>query len=313
MSERQDDFDLEVSSLQSSTVTNGTEALDPDGSSHPRASIGAQSPAPMTQRVSLTMRLPRQLRFLRAGSVVALLVLLLCAVLLLPAGNRDTVLRLLTPPTPFPTATPLAGNDAFLWQHSVPWGQLFVDGRPGPDVRGSAIQQDAQGAPYSAAFHLARGRHTLEYRAYPFPTMACQASVPASRDDTCPLGHLLDFSYLVPDAPATRIVDLQATIDRLPTAFVDGLMGTTQAYLDALARALPTGVLAVGDHYLDRSGEIRQAKGALRLAPQFRLDSSVQQFDGVTCVTLCTPLGARRSHAATDARLPAETIGEDSA
>jgi len=143
MSEQQDDFDLEVSSLQSSAVTNGTEALDPDDSSHPRASMGADSPAPMTQRVSLTMRLPRQLRFLRAGSVVALLVLLLCAVLLLPAGNRDTVLRLLTPPTPVPTATPLAGDDAFLWQHSVPWGQLFIDGKPGPDVRGSAIQQDA--------------------------------------------------------------------------------------------------------------------------------------------------------------------------
>jgi hypothetical protein len=156
-------------------------------------------------------------------------------------------------------------------------------------VRQSAIQQDAQGAPHSAAFHLARGRHTLEYRAYPFPTMACQVSVPASRDDTCLLGHLLDFSYLVPDAPATRLLDLQATIDRLPTAFVDGLLGTTQAYLDTLARALSTGMLAVGDHYLDHSGELAQAKGALRIAPQFRLDSSVQQFDGVTCVTLCTP------------------------
>jgi hypothetical protein len=212
-------------------------------------------------------------------------------VLLLPAGNRVAVLRLLTPPTPFPTATPLAGDDAFLWQHSVPWGQLFVDGRPGPDVRQSAIQQDAQGSPHSAAFHLARGRHTLEYRAYPFPTVACSVSVPASLDDTCPLGHLLDFSYLVPDAPATRILDLQATIDRLPTAFVDGLLGTTQAYLDTLARALSTGMLAVGDHYLDRSGGITQAKSALRIAPQFRLDSSVQQFDGVTCVTLCTPTG----------------------
>jgi len=113
--------------------------------------------------------------------------------------------------------------------------------------------------------------------------------VPASRDDTCPLAHLLDFSYLVPDAPATRLLDLQATIDRLPTAFIDGLLGTTQAYLDALARALPTGVLAVGDHSLDRSGGITQAKSALRLAPQFRLDSSVEQFDGVDCVTLCTP------------------------
>src|SRR5262249_51471838 len=159
------------------------------------------------------------------------------------------------------------------------------------NVRHSAIQQDAQGSPYSTAFHLARGRHTLEYQAYPIPTMACSVSVPAARDDTCPLGHLLDFSYLVPDAPATRLLDLQATIDRLPRAFVDGLLGTTQAYLDALARALPIGMLAVGDHYLDRSGALAQAKSALRIAPQFRLDSSVQQFEGATCVTLCTPTG----------------------
>jgi hypothetical protein len=170
----------------------------------------------------------------------------------------------------------------------VPWGQLVIDGKPGPDVRGSAIKQDAQGAPQGAAFHLARGRHTLEYRADPFPTLACRVSVPASTSDTCPLAHVLDFSFLVPDAPATRFLDLQATIDHLPRASVDALATTTQSYLTSLAKALPFGTLAVGDHYLDAAGQLAQARSAWRITPQFRLDSSVEQFDGVTCVTLCT-------------------------
>jgi hypothetical protein len=106
-------------------------------------------------------------------------------------------------------------------------------------MRGSAIiGQDEQVIPQGAAFHLARGRHTLKYRADPFPTLACRVSVPASRDDTCPLaqGPYSDFSWIVPDAPATRLLDLQAKIDRLPTA-------------------------------------------------------SVEQYDGVSCVTLCTATG----------------------
>src|SRR5215467_2569536 len=49
MSEQQDDFDVEVSSLQSSAIINGTEALTADGASHPRDTFGADSPAPTTQ------------------------------------------------------------------------------------------------------------------------------------------------------------------------------------------------------------------------------------------------------------------------
>jgi hypothetical protein len=186
-----------------------------------------------------------------------------------------------------------------LWEHAVPWGQLFVDGQPGPDVRGSAIQGDAQGIPQGAVFHLARGRHFLEYRAYPFPPLACRLSVPAARDDTCPVAHAVDFSFLVPDAPATRLLDLQATIDRLPTAYLDALLATTQTYLTSLSSALPQGTLAVGDHYLDRAGQITQARSALRIQAQFRLDTSGVQYDGVNCVTLCAAtdiFGASSAH-----------------
>jgi hypothetical protein len=149
------------------------------------------------------------------------------------------------------------------------------------------MQGDAQGIPQGAAFHLARGRHLLEYRAYPFRTLACRVSVPASHDDTCPLAHAVDYSYLTPDAPATRLLDLQATVDRLPTVDLDALLATTQMYLTSLSSALPHGTLAVGDHYLDRAGQITQARSALRIQAQFRLDTSGEQYDGVNCVTLC--------------------------
>jgi hypothetical protein len=226
-----------------------------------------------------------------AGSALLVLTLLLCGVFLLPSGNRAAVLRALTPPTPSPTAPPQAGDDAFLWEHSVPWGQLLIDSKPGPDVGGPAFQQDAQGAPHVVLFHLARGRHSLEYHASPFHPLACRVSVPASRGDTCPLAQGVDYSFLTPDAPAARLLDLQATVDQLPRAFVDRLVGTTQGYLDALASALPSGALAVGDHYLGHTGQVTQAASALRIEAQFHLDSSVTEYNGVSCVTVCSATG----------------------
>jgi hypothetical protein len=294
MSERMDDFDVEVSGLEQATAAPPADAHHPDGASPPLDTIGADSPAPVAQRLSLSARLPRPQRLLRAGSVVALLILLVCAVLLIPTSNRDAVLHLLTPPTAVPTAIPRAGDDAFLWEHSVPWGQLFIDGKPGPDVRGSAEQFDAQGFPDGALFHLLRGRHFLEYRAYPFPTLACRVSVPASRDDTCPLAPF-DVGFLGGRAPATRLLDLQATIDRLPRVYLEPLLATTQAYLDSLSSALPSGALSVGDHYLDRAGQVTQARSALQIKAQFRLDSSVEQLNGVSCVTLCAATGLGES------------------
>jgi hypothetical protein len=288
MSEQMDDLDLEVNSLERSTATPAEGAQDNDGASLLLGDTGAAPPDHTVRRISATMRLPHQQRLLRAASIIVLLALLLSAVLFIPTGNRAAVLHLLQPPTPFPSATPIAGSDAFLWEHSVPWGQLFVDGKPGSNVSGSAIQGDAQGRAEGVAFHLPRGRHTLVYRADPFPTLTCTVSVPASSQDTCPLPPYTDFAFLAPNAPLTRLLDLQATIDRLPATSVAALLATTQAYLTSLADALPAGALTVGDHYLDRTGQVTQAQSALRITPQFRLDASVEQHDGVRCVTLCT-------------------------
>jgi hypothetical protein len=286
MSEHLDDFDVEVSALATTSATPDAEGqqhgtlIPPDD---------ATADAPPARRISLAARRPQAQRLLRAGSAITLLAVLITAVLLLPTSNREAFLRLVTPP-PFPTATPQPGNDAFLWEHTVPWGQLFIDGKPGPDVSGSAVRQ-SDGLPEGAVFHLARGHHTIEYRAAPFPTLKCVLTVPVERGDTCPLERTGDFSFLTPTAPATRLLDLQATVDRLPKAQADALVAAAQAELTSLAASLPVGSLTPGDHYLDGAGQLAQATTTLRIEPQFHLDSSVREFAGLPCTPLCTDGG----------------------
>jgi hypothetical protein len=158
-------------------------------------------------------------------------------------------------------------------------------------VSGSAVRQSAEGFWDGAAFHLARGRHILEYRAAPFPTVNCTLSVPFSRNDTCPLGRPGNFAFLVSDAPATRLLDLRASIDRLPKAQVDELVAAAQAQMTSLADALAEGTLEVGDHYRDHTGQIMQADIAMRIEPRFNLDMSGEQYESLICVILCTDAG----------------------
>ncbi len=111
-----------------------------------------------------------------------------------------------------------------------------IDGKAGPDVRGWALHAAVLHEPQGAAFHLTPGRHTLEYRAAPFPTLKCIVSVPASSADTCPLDQadslppMSDWSI----KPKTRLLDLQATIDRLPATQAQALVAATQAQLASL-------------------------------------------------------------------------------
>jgi hypothetical protein len=181
----------------------------------------------------------------------------------------------------------LPGYDAFLWEHFVPWGSLFIDGKPGPDVRSSAVHEYAQGSWVGTAFHLPRGRHTLDYRADPFPRLRCALSVPASTRDTCPLDRF--YSSLAPGAPDTRVLDLQATLDRLPQAQASALVTAAQAQLSALVARLGVGTLSAGDHFLDITGDVLQLTTTVHLEPRFGLDTSIGRYDGSPCVTLCTP------------------------
>jgi hypothetical protein len=176
----------------------------------------------------------------------------------------------------------------------VPWGQLLIDGKPGPIVSGAPQEQEVQRFPEDVTFHLGRGPHTLEYHADGFPTLRCTVSVPYSRDDTCPLERGPDMSFGGSREPLLRILDLRATIDRLSPTEIKALIQATQEQLATVASALPPGTLRVGDHYTDAQGQVRQLASAdtpLTMTPHFHLTASITTNDGTTCVTLCTGTG----------------------
>src|SRR5262249_14729697 len=150
---------------------------------------------------------------------------------------RTALVGVLHPPTPTPTPRLSPGDTYFLWKDSVPWGTLLVDGHPGPDVRTSGVRFDTTGEPINDppySFTLPRGRHTLEYRAAPFPTLRCVLSVPAARSDTCPLDHNVPLLKRDETDLHTRYVDLQATPDRLPTEQWVALTAATQKMLSQM-------------------------------------------------------------------------------
>ncbi len=144
-----------------------------------------------------------------------------------------------------------------------PGGACSSTGKPGPALVGAGLSDDPVPQTH-APFRLSRGRHTLEYDAALFPTLRCIVSVPYSPDDTCPLG-----TEGVPAGPdrLARLLDLQATTNRLSTHERQALVATTQERLTALAAGLPLGSLTAGDHYRDalrsgHSGEHRAAAGS---------------------------------------------------
>jgi hypothetical protein len=286
MSERMDDSDVEATPVEPGSPAPSSASANhgADGSSF--SATRAASPSPV-RYVSVAGQRPPAQQLLRAASVAGLLALLIVTGVLVPSGNRAALMRFFTPPTPSPTRVPLSGADAFLWEHFVPWGSLLVDGKPGPDVHRSAVRPNAQGRLESAAFHLPLGRHTLEYRAAPFPTLTCALSVPAAPSDTCPLEPSFDPSF-APGAPATRVLDLQATVDHLPGQEGDALAAAAQAQLSALAQRLGGGALSAGDHFLDFTGDIVQTSVPMQLTPHFALDPSIRNYDGLPCVNLCT-------------------------
>jgi hypothetical protein len=209
--------------------------------------------------------------------------LLITALFFVPAENRAALLRALSLPTAAPDAPIQLGNDTFLWEHTVPWGRLLIDGQPGPALVGAGLSDDPVPQTH-APFRLSRGRHTLEYEAALFPTLRCTVSVPYSPDDTCPLG-----TEGVPAGPdrLARILDLQATVNRLSTHERQVLLATAQERLAALAAGAPLGSLMTGDHYRDASGQVTQASTALQMEAQFPLDNNPNRFGGSACVTIC--------------------------
>src|SRR5260221_7393030 len=225
----------------------------------------------------------RVLRALGIGATVVLVLALALPVLANASIDLRTLVHIRTP-TPTPILSPT--NYEFSWVDGVPWGELQVDGRPGPDVH-QPLGRTAQGLPVLPSFTLPRGRHTLRYEAEFFPPLTCTVSVPAAQADTCPLSR----EAVSPDPALAghsgRVLDLQATVERLPPEQRTALQQAIQTLLTA-REALAT--VAPGAPYLGVDAQVKVATQVLRARPQYTLnaDSRYPQAGLYSpCITIC--------------------------
>ncbi|HEX8034152.1 MAG TPA: hypothetical protein VF510_09905, partial [Ktedonobacterales bacterium] len=136
-----DEFELEVTPLGESSSPGD----DPQDAASVPASDTDRASTSIASRSVRGVAPQQRGRVLRASAVTAVVLLALAVLLLAPSATRAGVLQLLAVPTATPTEVLVPGGDLFLWEHTVPWGSLLIDGRQGPDVRGPSVSFDQQG------------------------------------------------------------------------------------------------------------------------------------------------------------------------
>lgn len=257
--ELSDDFELEVTDLdtgQRKRVRLGSPtARDILRRRHAVArNIVSRVLAACTHRTAPAMVRRSPLSRARLVSAAALVVVLLITAVVF--GSDPSTVSALSAfiRLPFTTHTAPAnlmnaGEGSFLALDGVPWGTLLLDGKPDPRAN---THLDI----YQGTFTLAPGRHTLEYRAEPFPTLRCVVTVPVDSTDTCPLVSPQQLGSLTdPFPPATRMLDLRAAPSFLSPTQQEALVDAIQTALTARAPVDPVTVLP-GERYVTASGSV---------------------------------------------------------
>jgi hypothetical protein len=156
----------------------------------------------------------------------------------------------------------------------VPWGALRVDDQ----LIGVAT---ISGSPLT----LAPGRHTVDYRAEPFPHLRCTISVPTAGSDTCPLFYSGTGQGIL---AATRMIDLGATLEALPVEQRFALMSAIDS---ALRDINSSATVAPGSHYA-ASGGAAMARAPLSATLVFTLNTDLGRGTPSDlppdCISLCT-------------------------
>jgi hypothetical protein len=285
-----DDFALEVSDLRTGQVIetpltriSGPPApsTSPQDGDEGEAAATADAfaveplvPGASVRRPASRLPSPR----LRAYAAVALLLLVGAAILWSVTATRQRFGQALQGSTRTTTVQVNDNADAFFLVRGVPWGELTVDGRP--------FHLPSNGTPTT----FPNGRHTLEYRADPFPPLRCQVRVPSAGDDTCPETTRFGFGQ---DRGAARVIDLGLTPTRLPLGQYASLM---QAVANSLQNQTQPTVVTPGDHYLGPQGTAAVASQRLRATLTFTLNTDPTHVfpsddSGQPCVSLCDNLG----------------------
>jgi hypothetical protein len=279
-----EDFEVEVTDLRTGrTLSHATSSPSASSPAVPAEDVPQRGPLGRTWQPGEAPSLGRARR-LRAVVVAA--AVLLATVLLLGSvpDSRAALATLLRLPTPAPTATLTQLANQFSAVNGVPWGVLRADGKV---VSLYAAQS-------MFAFSLPRGRHTLEYRAEPFPVLRCVVSVPQAASDTCPLKTAADADVQLLEG-AGRYLDFRCMLRALSDQQRVALEALIQPALDALQL---TTVVPSGARYLGADGMPQVATAALAATFSYHLNFDQQQSrvavgaESTDCVTLCGSFGA---------------------
>jgi hypothetical protein len=212
-----------------------------------------------------------------AGVLLAVLVVLLTS----QSGLRDSLGALVHPPTP--TFAPLAfGANFFFIEHEAPWGVLRVDGKQQDVLDVSQYGSNADGV---TSFALDRGRHSVEYTAAPFAILRCTVSVPADRTDTCPIAPPDQQNAHITGLGAARVLDLRATVDRLPADQLAALSGAVAKLITIKTAPVP---VPAGEQYLTTNSVVTatQTLQATLFRQPWNAPSGIP---GASCAFLCPP------------------------
>jgi hypothetical protein len=255
------DFELEVSRLDAGVSGAGqTSTGDPAASAQGDTAV---SSIYLGRRGS-----PSRQRLLRAG-LTGLIVALAVTVVL---ARFPAILT-----SPPPVVPP--GSDIVLLAHTVPWGELRVDGR-------KDLARDLGDDQGYHAYRFPPGEHTLDYVAAPFPTVHCVLSVPKRASDTCAIAGGRELAGH-PIGEALRALDMGATVlamDSHERAKLQTLLEHGSSY--------PPVTIQPGMHYLDQHG-IAVAQAQMTVAMTVGIAPPGFDYlindDGQTCGEFCAP------------------------
>ncbi|HEY7833649.1 MAG TPA: hypothetical protein VIG30_08780, partial [Ktedonobacterales bacterium] len=274
-----DEFDLEATPLAADDARTAAES-PPAGAGHAR---GADAAARRSA--------PRGRAWRALGTVAAVLLALALLWRVVP-GAQSGIAGLLHVPAPTPALPIPPGGDVFYWEHAVPWGTLRVDGHAGPDLAIAPTVDRATGYLMPPFFRLPRGEHTLRYSAAQFPPLSCVVFVPDIERDSC--REPVAIAGVSPPAlvgPPARVLDLGASVDRLPPDALRALVAATQVAVETLDERA---TVAPGMAYLGADGRSVVAAQPLSasLDARVNVDPRYTQvgFNG-PCVSFCDLVG----------------------
>lgn len=291
-----EDFDFEVTDLARGQTLGSEKREAPNASEAAGHAAGPKPPREHDQAradgrsigtwtAGQVPRRPRRTRLLGIATAIVAVAIALALILASLPNPRLTLATWLHLITPTPTALPPPGPGTLALEHWVPWGTLQVDGKTA-DAESLEVHSIFYDGRVLPRLDLPPGRHTISFRAAPFPSLRCALSVPAALDDSCPLAPR---GVAQPTDGGVRPLDLGASLDQLSAESRAALLTLVPQALGSMFGAQPA-VVAPGEWYRAADGSVARAKTPLLATFLYVLNQDATRSlpdYGRACVSLC--------------------------